>query len=126
MKRLGIIGSMVWRPQRVWLQTVDHQTHVISDDATFDPSQLDPAAAKARRVQVRWLIGLVWIVWTGWLVMNIIAIYPRAASLTQPGSPIHALLGAWLIFSGGVIARRARIQLALLGVGVAIIVLGLI
>jgi hypothetical protein len=68
----------------------------------------------------------VWFASTAWLIANIIAIYPRAASLTQPGSPVHALLGAWLIFSGSAITRRTRLRLTLIGVGIGITVFSLL
>jgi cytochrome c biogenesis protein ResB len=123
---LGIIGLIMWQPQRVWLQAVETQTRVITDDVTFDLSTLDPTLTKMKRVQLRWLIGPVWFASTAWLIANIIAIYPRAASLTQPGSPVHALLGAWLIFSGSAITRRMRLRLTLIGVGIGITVFSLL
>lgn len=106
---IGLIGLLLWRPRRVWLQAVDNQTRVISDDASFNPAHLNPAIKPARRLSSRWLIGLIWMAWTALLVTLVISIYPRAASLDQAGWHFNAVLGAWLIFSGSVMARRKSV-----------------
>jgi cytochrome c biogenesis protein ResB len=123
---IGLIGLLLWQPRRVWLQGVDNQTRVTSDDASFNPSHLSPANEPARRLSPHWLVVSIWIVWTALLAALVISIYPRAASLDQPDWHFNAVLGAWLVFSGSVIARRSITRLILIVLGLIVALLSLI
>lgn len=123
---IGLIGLLLWQPRRVWLQAVDHQTRAISDDALFNPSHLNPAIKPVKHLSSRWLIGLIWIAWTVVLIALVISIYPRTASLDQPGWHFNAVLGAWLVFSGSVMTRRSVTRLILIMIGLIIALLSLI
>lgn len=117
---LGLIGSLIWPTRRVWLQSEDQYTRVISNDPNFDPARLGTLWNATH------LSG--WIAFAFWLGVTVVFVvltfiaYKHNASLAAV-SP--ALIGAWLSCSGSMIAKR-RAQIALIGISLVLIVIALL
>lgn len=118
---LGVLGTLLWRSTRVWLEAQADQTRVVSDDAPLDRAlvQLDGAQPIARlRPTGRRAIAALWLSWTGLMMVVAVSVYGRAASLEADDLRFTAWLAAWLLFTGSTLVRRRgwSIGLAVLGV----------
>lgn len=129
---LGVLGTLLWRATRIGLEAQADQTRVLRDDVQLDPAVLklagEPSIARPRPTS-RWAIAVVWLIWTGLMMVVAVNVYGRAASLEADGLRFTAWLAAWLLLTGSTIIRRRSwaIGLAVLGAvtGGAAITLGL-
>ncbi|MFN8595213.1 MAG: hypothetical protein U0559_03400 [Anaerolineae bacterium] len=123
---LGTLGSV----RRVWLQAIDQQTRILTDEADPDVtamlSQIEeteaPPVAKPNRA-VRAIGFVLWVLATIGVLVVALLIYPRSAQLIDGGFKFAAAAGAWLLLACAQVMKADRLRGGLIGLGVVAAVL---
>jgi len=127
---LGVLGALLWRASRVWLDAQGDQTHVLSDDSPIDSAVLklvgETPIGHLRPTSAR-IAATLWLIWTAGLIGLAVQVYPVAASLESAQFRSTAWLAAWLLLTGSVVVRgrASRILLLVSGVLVGAVAIGL-
>ncbi|MBP7686478.1 MAG: cytochrome c biogenesis protein ResB [Thermoflexales bacterium] len=117
---LGVLGTLLWRASRVWLEVQDNQTRVLSADTAIDPAVLKLVGETPigpLRPTVARVASVLWLIWTLALSSVATQVYVRAASLEANNFRFNAALGAWLLWSGAVVIRPRRWRAGLVVLG---------
>lgn len=127
---LAVLGTLIWRASRVWLEAQVDQTRVLSVDHDIARVVLKLAGEQPidpRRSTVARVAAALWLIWTVGVIVMATQVYPRTASLDAAQFKSTAWLAAWLLLTGSVIVKgsTARILAAAAGVLVAILAVGL-
>ncbi len=127
---LGVLGSLVWRSSRVWLEEQGDQTRLMSDDDQTDQAVLKLIGVHPigrLRPTIARVAAAVWLIWTTALIVAAVQVYPRAASLDVDGFRSMAWLAAWLLLTGSVVVRGrvSRVVLLIAGALAGVVAIGL-
>jgi hypothetical protein len=84
---------------------------------------IGPADTRRDRI-ILWTTRLAWLIWTIFVVGQLINAYPRTASFGYAVTSLAAGLAAWILFAGSLVVQR-RTRVVLLGLGLVALVITL-
>jgi hypothetical protein len=73
---------------------------------------------------ILWTLRLAWLIWTIFVVGQLINVYPRTASFGYAVTSLAAGLAAWILLAGSLVVQR-RMRVVLLGLGLVTLVITL-
>ena len=84
---------------------------------------IGPADTRRDRI-ILWTTRLAWLIWTIFVVGQLINAYPRTASFGYAVTSLAAGLAAWILLAGSLVVQR-RTRVVLLGLGLVTLVITL-